>query len=154
MINIEICDVTYTQDVIVADLSVDGVIGLDFMKKYKCTVDVPNGCFNVQGRRVKVDFVDKISCFRISIETVVIPARSEIIAYCSVEDMPHEYQDQQILGLIEPAEKFVKSGKALVASSVGYLKGGLIPVRMLNLLEDSQIVYPGTLVASLSMWML
>ena len=44
----------------------------------------------------------------------------------------------------------MKSGKALVASSVGYLKGGLIPVRFMNLSEDSQIVYPVTLVASLS----
>ena len=40
------------------------------MKKYKCTVDVPNGYFNVQGRCVKVDIVGKIGCFRISaIET-------------------------------------------------------------------------------------
>lgn len=29
------------------DLFVDGVIGLDFMKKYKCIVDVLNGYFNV-----------------------------------------------------------------------------------------------------------
>ena len=33
---------------------------------------------------------------------------------------------------------------------MGYLKGGLISVRMMNLSEDSQIVYPGTFVASLS----
>ena len=44
----------------------------------------------------------------------------------------------------------MKSGKALVAISVGYLKGGLIAVRFMNLSEDSQIVYPVTLVASLS----
>ena len=55
--------------------------------------------------------------------------------------MPNKYQDQHILGLTEPAEKIVKSGKALVASSVGYMKGGLIPVRMMNHSENSQIVY-------------
>ena len=82
----------------------------------------------------------KIGRFRIAAIETVIPARSEIIAYCSVEDMTNEYQDQQILGLIKPAEKCVKSGKAFVASSMGYLKGGLIPVRMMNLSEDSQIV--------------
>ena len=90
------------------------------MKKYKCTVDVPNGYFNVQGRCVKVDFVGKIGCFRISaIETDIRINRA-----CR--------------------------NQALVASSMGYLKGGLIPVRFMNLSEDSQIVYPVTLVASLS----
>lgn len=59
LININMGDTTYTQEVIVTDLSVDGVIGLDFMKKYKCTVDVPNGYFNVQDMCYKVEFVGK-----------------------------------------------------------------------------------------------
>lgn len=33
MININMGDTAYTQEVIVTDLSVNGVIGLDFMKK-------------------------------------------------------------------------------------------------------------------------
>ena len=61
LINIEIGDLT--QDVIVADLFVDGVIGLDFMRKYKCTVDIPNGYFNVHGRCHKVDIIGKLGCY-------------------------------------------------------------------------------------------
>ena len=72
----------------------------------------------MQGRRVKVDFVDKIGCFRISIETVVIPARSEIIAYCS-----NKYQDQQILGLIEPAEKNCEIRQGFSSKFSGLLEG-------------------------------
>lgn len=83
------------------------------MKKYKCTVDVPNGYFNVQDKCYKVEFVGKIGCFRIAAkETVAIPPRSEVVTYCCVTGLPESYQNKEILGLVEPAEKFVKSGKA------------------------------------------
>lgn len=45
-------DTAQPREVIVTDLSVDGVRGLDFMKKYKSNVDVPNRYFNVQGRLI------------------------------------------------------------------------------------------------------
>ncbi|XP_062579100.1 uncharacterized protein LOC134241021 [Saccostrea cucullata] len=75
----------YCQDVIVADFSLDGVIGLDFMKKYNCTIDIVNGYFKVNNKVYKVDFFGKIGCFRInSKEVIVVPARSEIVTYCKV----------------------------------------------------------------------
>lgn len=59
----------------------------------------------------------------------------------SVTGLPESYQNKEILDLVEPAEKFVKSGKALAARSVGNLKNGEIPMRMMNLSQDNQIVY-------------
>lgn len=75
---------------------------------------------------------------------MAIPPRSEVVSYWHVTGFPESYQNEEILGFLEPAEKIVKSGSALVARLVGFLKNGEIPVRMMN-----QKVYPGTLIANL-----
>lgn len=77
------------------------------MKKTECTVDVPNGYFK-QEKCQKVDFHGKIGCFRIATkETVAIPPRSEVVSYWHVTGFPESYQNEEILGFLEPAEKFV-----------------------------------------------
>lgn len=144
-------DIIYIQEVIVMDLFVDGVIGLDFMKKYKCIVDVLNGYFNVQDMCYKVEFVGKIGCFRIVVkEIVVIFLRSEVVIYCCVMGFFESYQNKEIMGLVELVEKFVKFGKVLVVRLVGYLKNGEIFVRMMNFFEDNQIIYFGIFIVNLS----
>lgn len=150
-LNISLGNIIYNQNVIVADLSLDGVIGLDFMKTYDCTIDIKKGNFQVGGKCYKVELVGSLGCFRITSKEVVnIPARSEFVTYCNVIKPDQCCQSKDVLGLIEPSKRFLSSGKALVARTVGYIKDGEIPVRMMNPSFDHQTVYPGTFVATLS----
>lgn len=97
----------------------------------------------------RVDFVGKIGCFRKTAkETAAIPSRSEFVSYCCVTGLPESYPNKEILGVVEPSEYDVKSGRTLVGRPVGYLKNSEIPVRMLNISQDNQIFYPGKLNAS------
>ena len=68
-------------EAVVTELQVDGILGLDFMKKNKCLVDVSEKIFNIDNLlSIPLIFQGKLGCFRVvSTESVTIPARSEII---------------------------------------------------------------------------
>ena len=67
-------------EMVVADIDVDGLLGLDFLKKNNCTLDMKRDILTVKGRICKLSVDGKIGCYRISVsETVRIPSMSEAI---------------------------------------------------------------------------
>ena len=57
----------------------DGVIGLDFMNKYKCTLDVVTKKLLIDSEEVKIISEGSLGCFRISVvETCSILPRSSM----------------------------------------------------------------------------
>ncbi|VDI55364.1 Hypothetical predicted protein [Mytilus galloprovincialis] len=67
-------------EAVVTDLQVDGILGLDFMKRHNCLIDVKNGHFCIGDFKVDLCFQGSIGCYRVvASEAVVIPPRSEIV---------------------------------------------------------------------------
>ena len=56
---------SYDADVIVADVENDHLIGLDFMRRHGCTVDVENNVLIIQGKKCDLNCRGSIGCHRV-----------------------------------------------------------------------------------------
>ena len=63
----------------------DGVIGLDFLNKYNCKVDIVNKNLLKDSEEVPMISEGSLGCYRISVrKTCNIPPRFEILVYGDV----------------------------------------------------------------------
>ena len=134
-------------EMVVADIDVDGILGLDFLKKNNCTLDMNRDILTVKGRTCKLSVDGKIGCYRISVsETVSIPSMSEVIIEGKVNVSP--FQSSK-LGIIEPNEKSFMAGKGMVAKALVETRDK-VPVRIVNFGQEDATLFPGTHIANLS----
>ena len=147
--SIQIGDHVYTQELAIAKLSMDGVLGLDFLNKYNCVVDIVKRTLTIGKEEVPLISEGFIGCYRVSVsETCSIPSRSEIIVYGKVH-IPDQEIMQKGLSLIEPEEAFTKSDRGLVARTL-VDNNDRVPLRIMNTLSEVKVIHTGTIVASLS----
>ena len=134
-------------EMVVADIDVDGILGLDFLKKNNCTLDMNRDILTVKGRICKLSVDGKIGCYRISVsETVRIPSMSEAIIEGKVNVSPFQLSK---LGIIEPNEKSFMAGKGMVAKALVEARDK-VPVRIVNFGQEDATLFPGTHIANLS----
>ena len=139
----------YKQELAIADIAMDGVIGLDFFNKYKCKVDIVNKKLLIGSDEVPMLSEGSIGCYRISVgETCSIPPRSEIIIYGDVKIPENDYLPKGV-SLVEPEETFTNSDHGLVAKAL-VDNSKKVPLRIMNLSQDVKIIHSGTFVASMS----
>ncbi|VDI26081.1 Hypothetical predicted protein [Mytilus galloprovincialis] len=129
-------------EAVVTDLQVDGILGLDFMKRHNCLIDVKNGHFCIGDFKVDLCFQGSIGCYRVvASEAVVIPPRSEIVingTVCLAEGQKLP-ADNALLEANEHAGKdYILTARTLVRS------GEKVPVRLMNTELDPKTIYPGT----------
>ncbi|CAC5373135.1 unnamed protein product [Mytilus coruscus] len=136
-------------EAIVAHITIDGILGLDFMKTIKGKIDLEKNSFEIDGTQVVLKYEGMFGCFRvIGKEKVVVPAKSEMIITGAVSIPNNEsFLDSDLM--IEASDKFLQSGKGLVGRSLAK-SGGEVLVRLMNTSADSQIIYPGTTIAQVS----
>ena len=53
------------QMVVMSELDIDGILGLDFMKKYSCSIDIANELLLFQGQAVELVMKGKVGCYRV-----------------------------------------------------------------------------------------
>ena len=144
---IEICDMHYTCKVVVADIDLDMIMGLDFFKNHECQIDVVRNILTIHGKPCEMTCSGAIGCYRLSVaEKVQIPARSEIIVDGKVEDGQVHPKG---LCIIEPKEQSFGNSELLVARSLCYYNKSN-PVRVMNIANEDKVLYPGTNVATIS----
>lgn len=138
---------SYEVDAIVADIENDVMMGLDFMQRHKCTIDVVNNLLTIAGKEFGLNCSDSIGCYRVVVTTdIEVPAWSEMIIQGSVPNITKKGDD---LFLVEPSERVMESGKGLIAKSL--VKGcPTIPLRIMNSTDEPQKLFKGTLLANLS----
>ncbi|CAG2221978.1 unnamed protein product [Mytilus edulis] len=136
----------FTSEAVVTELQVDGILGLDFMKKNKCLVDVSENIFHIDNLSVPLIFQGTLGCFRVvSTESVTIPARSEIVVsgkVCLSEGQTLPNNDV----LVEASEKrkdYILTARSLVKSNDS------IPVRLMNVENEAKTIFPGTTIAQM-----
>ena len=144
---VDISGIQCLTEMVVADIDVDGILGLDFLKKNNCTVDMSKNIITVKGRKCKMNVEGKIGCYRISVsETINIPSMSEVIIEGKVNVSPLQ---NSRLGIIEPTEKSLMTGKGMVAKALVETRD-IVPVRVVNLGQEDATLFPGTHIANLS----
>ena len=125
------------QEVWVADIELEGILGMDFVRRYGCQIiAAPGGQLELfipemkSGSGVKPAEVMELSnyqCLRVVVEdTVLVPANSEMITAAKVLD-----KSGGGLAVLEPTLDFVQHSKLLVGRSLVKM-GGPIPIRLLN----------------------
>ena len=63
---------------LVAQITVDGIIGLDCLRSNAGLIDLQNSMLEVDGRRVSLKYAGKLGCFRVvAHDKVVMPAQSK-----------------------------------------------------------------------------
>ncbi|XP_053373939.1 uncharacterized protein LOC128546704 [Mercenaria mercenaria] len=144
---IEIQGVKCVWDVAVADIDIDAIIGLDFLKAQKCQVDAVSDTLTIHGQTCKLRLAGKIGYYSVYMsEKVNIPPFPEVIVKGKVS-VPSTKRG--MMGLIEPAENSLYTGKTMIAKTL-VKQSDTIPLRLMNAKSESEIIYPGTYVANLS----
>ena len=77
-VHIKVSKSSCYMDVIIADIDNETILGLDFLDRYNCKIDIAQGNLIVQIETIKLDHVDYIGCCRIVAKDMVqILTRSE-----------------------------------------------------------------------------
>lgn len=123
------------------------MMGLDFMKRHNCSIDIAKNVLTIQSKTVDLKCQGSIGCYRITVaEDVSIPARSEVIIQ---GDVPSFSRNDEKCFLVEPSDRIMQSGKGLLAKTLvnGSSK---VPLRILNVSDVDQMIYQGTHIGHLS----
>lgn len=138
----------FVQAFAVAEIGVDGILGLDFLRDQMCNLDMSSMTLRVRNKLFNLHLEGKIGCCRVTLaDNVCIPPGSEIVTMCNV--LPPLFDKVPEVGLIEPSCRFVDTDRALVARAV-VCGGKVAPIRMMNLSDQAHTIYKGTLVANLT----
>lgn len=90
----------------VADISVDAILGLDFLLKFDCVVDMTNHILNIEDNSISMIKKGHIRCFQISTaNTIHIPPRSDFVTNCNV-CIPDRERLPEGVGITEGDDEF------------------------------------------------
>ncbi|CAG2193408.1 unnamed protein product [Mytilus edulis] len=65
---------------VVADLNVDGILGIDFQRSHNCVINITKGSIWVNGRENRLHFEGQIGCYRVDVATTIkLPPTSEVM---------------------------------------------------------------------------
>ena len=126
-----------------------GILGLDLMKAYQCSVDIGNEILVVNGREKRLSIEGFIGCYSITVsKTVSKPPRSEIIVpgKVFVPEGSTLLVDEITIGPLynKCINKCALTAKTIVSPSE------TAPVQLTNTKEDAKIVHSGTIIGQLS----
>ena len=145
-VTVEIGDFKNCQQVVVADIIADCILGLDFMNAFSCRVDIPNRILELQDMQVPLFqsvTCDAPMCHRLTLNCdAKLKSRAEVIAPAVM--VAGSVCDG--LGVVEPVDDASASfvvGRTLVDCSID-----VVPVRFAN--TTGNPIYPkkGTVVGS------
>ncbi|VDI38821.1 Hypothetical predicted protein [Mytilus galloprovincialis] len=101
---------------VIAGLSVEGILGLDFLQTNGCKVDLGNKVMERDNQHIPLLLQGKLGVYRVAVkDKVSIAPRSEVVIQGEVLNYDSAVQ---VTGIIEPSEEFLDRGKALVGKSV------------------------------------
>ena len=131
-------------DVVIAEMDIDVILGLDFMSTHNVIVDVVGMTMHIKGTVCPLVKIGKIGCYQVIVkERVHVPSRSEVIIEGQLVDF--DFSNDNI-GIVETSDKFLNSNRGVVARTL-VKANGKIPLRYANFSNEDQILYPGTNIA-------
>ena len=145
---IRIGTIEATHNILVADIEVDGILGMDFLGSHRCELlRNKNGyTLSLSGTRVPCHSSrGGLACRRIALcETVVLPPRSESIVTAQLMD--GKATDELVV--IEATSQFQERHNLMVARALVHTNRNQVPLRLLNLTDSTKTVYKDSIAAT------
>ena len=135
-------------DFLVSDIpSNEVLLGFDFLAKYGAIVDLGNKECRIMGKLLPlVDLEPSIEPQIVVVHTdTLVPPRSEAIVWGQVQSGWGDYAE----GMLEPSSSIAKQSDILVARVVCSVQHGKLPVRVINVTNDSLPLKRGMKVGTL-----
>jgi len=146
-VQLEINGMQFQVTVVVADIDNDMILGLDFLQAEGGMLDLVKSTLSLRGQSIKLSCSGSIGCYRVVVaERTEVPARAEIIVQGTIQS---KGLGKETLCLIEPEQKMYLEDGPIVAKTL--VRGEQqIPLRVMNLSNETQTVHPGTHIATAS----
>ncbi|XP_056014993.1 uncharacterized protein LOC130052872 [Ostrea edulis] len=110
-ITVSIGNLSFHQPMVIADITADGSLGLDFLHGNECIVDVKRKILRCNQGEFPFVFNSMFGCYRIvASESFCLPPRSKVVTSCDVIIPPGEHFTPGI-SLVEPSDSFIKSAR-------------------------------------------
>ena len=142
---LKIDDIDLNTEVIIADISCDGILRLDFLRQHNCTLDFSSNRLKIKGKQLSCERVgsNPLCCRVVARETV--PGRHEMVISGSVKNKNQNISQGMIEGVVSVSEKHgMLIGKCLVNPT-----SSTVPPTILNPCDDVNVIYAGTMLALL-----
>ena len=141
-VTLEIGPLEFTQSLIVADIQAEGILGNDFLKPRGCTLDYRQGCVRIDGVSIYYEEAGGDNSARriVVSKTVSIPAGQQMVLAARIMKRGKCSPE----GLIQGSERFMSNSNLMIGKSVVTSHSKTVPLRILNLTNEPQIVYQGT----------
>ena len=98
-----------TVEAVIADLPLDGSLGLDFIQSQRCVIDLESNRVRYANQELPLYFEGRIGCFRVTVkENISIQPGTEMIVKGYVQDAPKLRKNHE-WAMLEPCEKFFKT---------------------------------------------
>ena len=143
--NISLSGKRFQLPAIVAKVNTEVVLGLDFMRKFSCTLNFYECTLNAGDTVINCSMKGKMGCFRIAAaETISIPSNNEIV-------IPGNILKKGIcsesIGVIEPNEELVEK-KNILSGRVLTKASQKVPVRLMNPTDNPVVIRKGTILGT------
>ena len=132
--------------IIIANITQEAILGMDFMTEQECQLDLHNSMLRVQGIEVNMrndNHTVKQCCQLRLTNDVIIPARHEKLLTCSVRKRGNEAN----INIVEGSMLTQAKTGLLIARSLVDISKGKTFVRVCNPSEDDIKVHQGTTMA-------
>ncbi|XP_060085444.1 uncharacterized protein LOC132564840 [Ylistrum balloti] len=142
---------SYAHPFLVAEINYDGLLGFDFLKSHRCTVDVHSSVLrlppesNVCGEgpnypETRVDLETRKVKVRVVEDVLVQPGHEMILPV-----QPEESSRQSMI--VEPISTFVQKHNLMVCKVIIDGTSERSPLRVMNLGSESKLIRKGTVAA-------
>ena len=135
---------TVTHDIWVANIDLDAILGIDFLRKYGCEMMLYNGQYhlNLPSGATPCQNSRSSPVYRRAAanKTVVMPPRYEVIVPARFVDSLGEDK----CGMMESSARFLARSQLLVARTLVDLRQESVHLRLLNLSEQPRTVHRQT----------
>ncbi|KAK3108932.1 hypothetical protein FSP39_019065 [Pinctada imbricata] len=146
-VNIKIGEKVCVHDVLLADIQCDGILGMDFLSKYECDLQLGQGYLVMGGQKVicySDSDLENPLCCRVSItEEIRIPAESEIPVTGKIID-PFRLGSE---GIVEPFPEFVNNSGVLPVKCYVSCTENVLPIYLVNFSREPCVVRKNTVAA-------
>ena len=147
-LKLSVGDTNITHNVVVADILNKFILGMDFMSQHKCDILISKEKMRINETEVpysKHENMDIPTCRVILDEELDIPPNSEFIAQGKVENPVFH----GLVAIIEPTDKFIDKYELLIPKTLVRVNGDKVPIRYMNLNDESVKLHKGTILATI-----
>ena len=137
---------TYQHQIWVADINLNAILGLDFLNKHECSLDLHKG--EIQFNELPespYETTNEIKCCQvIANQTTLLPPESETLITGNIINRPTDNTD----AVLEPTFNFVSTQEVILAKTLINTKNDQVIIRLLNPNREAKEIHKGIIIAN------